>query len=225
MRKVFAIGGIVSSIILIAFGIGSIVVGANGRTEVRNDVKRELIVGSPDMTPAGITAEAKKAHLNVNDLNIPSTSVANLPINSGDRAKAFAGYMRIHTLEATGGYTYSQMGRFMAKPNAPAAQLAPGGGTSNEAYALVDPKTKQPVANGLRDLWVTETALTTALNTSFFAERVAGFSIIMGLALLLTGIGFLVLTLGALLQRESLGTLTSKFAREKDTAPKPVPTH
>jgi hypothetical protein len=46
---------------------------------------------------------------------------------------------------------------------------------------------------------VSETALTTALNTSFFAERVAYFSIVMGVALLLTGIGFLVLTLGGAL--------------------------
>ena len=46
---------------------------------------------------------------------------------------------------------------------------------------------------------MTETALTTALNTSFFAERVAMFSIVMGIALLLTGIGFLVLTLGGAL--------------------------
>ena len=43
------------------------------------------------------------------------------------------------------------------------------------------------------------TQLTTALNTSFFAERVAYFSIVMGIALLLTGIGFLVLTLGGAL--------------------------
>ena len=48
-------------------------------------------------------------------------------------------------------------------------------------------------------MWVTETAFTTALNTSFFAERVAYFSIVMGVALLLTGIGFLVLTLGGAL--------------------------
>jgi hypothetical protein len=50
-------------------------------------------------------------------------------------------------------------------------------------------------------MWVTETALTTALNVSFFAERVAFFSIVMGAALLLTGIGFLVLTLGGALKR------------------------
>jgi multisubunit Na+/H+ antiporter MnhC subunit len=55
------------------------------------------------------------------------------------------------------------------------------------------------VENGLRNMWVTETALSTALNTAFFAERVAVFSMVMGVALLLTGIGFFVLTLGGAL--------------------------
>jgi hypothetical protein len=54
-------------------------------------------------------------------------------------------------------------------------------------------------------MWVTETALTTALNTSFFAERVAYFSIVMGVALLLTGIGFLVLTIGGALGVVTVG--------------------
>ena len=51
---------------------------------------------------------------------------------------------------------------------------------------------------------MTETALSTALNTSFFAERVAMFSIVMGIAIVLTGVGFLVLTLGG-----ALGVVTA----------------
>ena len=66
--------------------------------------------------------------------------------------------MRIHALEASGGYTYAQMGRFQAKPDAPKAQLAVGGGTDNPQWALTDTATKQPVADGARNLWVTETA-------------------------------------------------------------------
>ena len=45
-------------------------------------------------------------------------------------------------------------------------------------------------------MWINETALTTALNTSFFASSVGLFAIVMGAALLLTGIGFLVLATG-----------------------------
>jgi hypothetical protein len=48
-------------------------------------------------------------------------------------------------------------------------------------------------------MWVTETALTTALNTAYFAEQVALFSIVMGIGMLLSGIGFLVLTAKLLL--------------------------
>ena len=97
--------------------------------------------------------------------------------------------MRHHTLEATGGKTYSQMGQYLD---------AKGNPTNDKAVAAIDPQTKKPVANQARQIWVTETALTTALNTAFFAERVATFAIVMGFALLLSGIGFTVLTLGAL---------------------------
>jgi hypothetical protein len=51
----------------------------------------------------------------------------------------------------------------------------------------------RPLENGARNIWVTGTALSTALNTSFFAESVATFALVMGLALLLIGIGFLVM--------------------------------
>ena len=52
MRKVFEIGGVVAAAILVAFGIAAIVMGVNGRTTVRDSLKLEQIVGSPDMTPA-----------------------------------------------------------------------------------------------------------------------------------------------------------------------------
>src|SRR3954468_3360762 len=104
MRKVFEIGGIVAAAVLVAFGVAAIVMGINGRSTVRDSLKLEQIVGSPDMTPTGITAEAKQAGLKT--FQVPSLAVAGKPINSGDRARAFAGFMRIHTLEATGGLTY-----------------------------------------------------------------------------------------------------------------------
>jgi hypothetical protein len=48
---------------------------------------------------------------------------------------------------------------------------------------------------------VTSTALSTALNTAYFAKSVATFAIVMGIALLLTGIGFLVVSVRLLLPR------------------------
>ena len=162
MSKLVTYAGIAASVILIAFGIGAIVVGINGRDRVQSDLAREQIVGTPDST-------------------IPGQLV-----DTGSEAQAFANVMRKHTLEATGGQTYAQMGRFLDENGKP---------TSDEAQAAKDPKTGQPVENGLRNMWVNETALTTALNTAYFAESVATFAIVMGIALLLTGIGFLVMVI------------------------------
>jgi hypothetical protein len=105
--------------------------------------------------------------------------------------------MNIHALEATGGYTYSEMGQYQAKPDAPKSELAPGGGTSNPDFAVTDPATSQPVSNGARNVWVTETALSTALNTSYMATQLSLFSVVVGIALILAGIGFAILALGA----------------------------
>jgi len=213
MRKVFELGGVLAAAVLIAFGITAIVMGVNGRSTVNKSLKQELIVGTPDMTPAAITAEAKKAGLDVAGLSIPTRSVANKKITNGDLARAFAGYMRIHALEATHGLTYAQMGRFVAKPGTPAKYTDGRGATSDPAYAVIDPKIKQPVENGARNIWVTETALTTALNTSYMAQQLSLFGIVIGVALLLAGIGFGILALGGAL--ESTRTAFS-FPRRRD---------
>jgi hypothetical protein len=163
--KLFRYGGIAASIALIAFGIGSVVMGFSGRDQVRSDLAREQIVGTSD------------------------SSIPGRKVDTGSEAQAFAKVMRKHTLEATGGQTYAQMGQFLDKAGKP---------TSDEKLAAVDPKTNKPVSNPARQIWVTETALTTALNTAYFAESVSMFAIVMGLALLLVGVGFLVLTLIAL---------------------------
>jgi hypothetical protein len=113
-------------------------------------------------------------------------NVANEKIDTGGEARDFAAGMRVHTLEATGGQTYAEMPRFLDENGKP---------TADENAAAKDPKSGEPVSNPAREIWVTETALTSALNTSYFAESTATFVIVMGFALLLAGIGFLVLTL------------------------------
>jgi hypothetical protein len=164
MNPLTKYGGIVASIILIAFGIGSIITGLNGRSEVRTTLKAEQIVGTPDM----------------------DKSIANKPIDTGAKAKLFAAGIRKHTLEATGGQLYSQMGQY----------LTPAGKQTNDVKAAaIDKATGKPVPNAARNIGVTETALSTAPSTSFFAESVAKFAIVIGFALLLTGVGFLVLVL------------------------------
>jgi len=197
MRKLWSYGGIAAAVVLIAFGVTSIVMGVNGRDTVRSNLNKELIVGTPDMTPKAIAAEAQAAGLT--GVALPTKSVAGQTINTGSEARAFATYMRIHTLEATGGQTYAQMPRYAT---------ADGKGTNDAKAALTNPKSGKPVDNAARQIWVTSTALQTALNTSYFAENVALFSIVMGVALVLTGIGFGVMALGLLpARRESTVTV------------------
>jgi hypothetical protein len=203
MRKVLEWGGVAAGAILIAFGIVAIVMGVNARSTVRDSITQEKIVGSGDMTPAAIAAEAKQAKL-PDTVALPTCSVAGKDVTTGANARCFAQYMRIHTLEATGGYTYAEMGRYQAKPDAPATALAKGGGTDDQQYAVVDETTKQPVANGARNIWVTATALTTALNTSYLAENLSLFGIVVGVALLLSGIGFMILALFGALRPSAL---------------------
>jgi len=166
MRKLFQYGGIAASIVLIAFGIGAIYMGIDGRDRVRSDLAREQIVGTEDST-------------------IPGQKV-----DTGSEAQAFAAVIRKHTLEATGGQTYAQMGRFIGKDGKP---------TSDENAAAINKETGKPVENGLRNMWINATALSTALNTAYFAESVATFAIVMGIALLLAGLGFAVLTVKLLI--------------------------
>lgn len=196
MGRVLRIGGIVSGGVLIAFGVAVIVLAVWGHHTVTTELKRQKITGTPDMTPSAIKAEAEKAGLT--NVDLPTCDVAGKSIDTGSEARCFSQYMNVHALEATGGAVYSEMGRFTAKPGTPESQLASGGGTNNPEFAQVDPKTKLPVDNGARNVWVTETALATALNVSYMASALSLFSLVVGIALLLAGVGFIVLALGAL---------------------------
>lgn len=201
-RKAFEIGGVVAAVVLIAFGIGALVMSLNGRNTVKDNLAAQKIVGTPDMTPAAITAAVKKDGLNVSQTPIPTCSVANKPVDSGSSARCFAEYMNIHALEATGGQVYSQMPRFAS---------ADGKGTNDAAAALK--KNGQPVDNPARNVWVNETALSTALNASYMADQISLFGIVVGIALMLAGFGFAILSIGGALRNPD-----SVFARSKSTA-------
>lgn len=188
MRKIFEIGGILAAVVLIGFGVAAIVMGAGGRSEVQTALKQQKLTGTEDMTPSAIKAEAKAAGLNTATLELPTCSVAGKEVTTGAEARCFASYMRIHGLEATGGQVYSEMPRYAS---------ANGKGTNNEAEALKS--AGKAVENPARNIWVTETALSTALNASYMGEQTALFGVVVGIALVLAGLGFGILTvLGAL---------------------------
>jgi len=218
MKRFLEIGGVAAGVVLIAFGVAAIVLGMNGKNTVSTELKNQQIVGTPDMTPKGIKAEVAGQPWAKN-VTLPTCNVANEPVNTGSEARCFAQYMRIHTLEATQGVPYALMGRYVAKPGTPASQLTPDKATSNEKYAVIDPKTKQPVENGARNIWVTETALTTALNSSYMAQQMATFGIVVGVALLLSGFGFLILAIGGALENNWAWKKEEKRAETKTAAP------
>jgi hypothetical protein len=208
MKKILEIGGFISGAILIAFGVAVIALGASGRSTVNSSLKQEKITGSADMTPALIKDEVSKAGLT--NVSLPSCSVAGKAITTGSTARCFAQYMRIHALESSGGLTYAEMGRYASKDGKPS-------GTNDAALAVM--ANGQPVANAARDTWVTETALTTALNVSYMASQLSLFSIVVGIALLLTGVGFVVLDFVALhRRREEAEAERSKVAQPRHAA-------
>lgn len=162
-KTMFVWGGLVASAFLLVFGTGSIVMGVRGKADVSDRLAQEQIVGPQDST-------------------IPGELV-----DTGAEARAMADVMRMHTLESSGGLTYSQLPRYLDNSGNP---------TSDTKLAAKTPWGTN-VDNPARTLWVTETALTTALNTSYFADQVANFVIFIGVAMVLSGIGFAVLTFGA----------------------------
>jgi len=191
MKKVLEIGGFIAGAILAVFGIVAIVLALNGQSTVNSSLRAEKITGSSDMTPAAIQQEVA-GQAWAKNYGLPSCSVAGKAVDNGSTARCFAQYMRIHALEATGGLTYAQMGRYATADGKPIG--------TNDATKAVQ-KNGQPVSNSARDVWVTETALTTALNVSYLATQISLFSVVVGVALLLAGIGFIVLDWAALHRR------------------------
>ena len=186
--RVWEIGGFISGAVLIVFGAVALYMGINGYQTVGNELSKEYIVGGSDMAPAEIQKAASEAGLPAT-IELPTCDVVDETIDTGAEARCFAQYMRVHALEASGGLSYAQMGRFQsaATPDDPA-------GTSDEAAAAQD-ESGNPISNGARTIWINETALATALNVSYMAQQISIFSIVVGVALILTGIGLVILAL------------------------------
>jgi len=166
------IGGYVSGGVLTAFGIAVIVLGVWGFSFTRDHIEREQVTFGPIEDPA--VAEH-------------APDWAGEPVDTGRKALAQAEIMREHTLSSTGGVTYAEMGRYQSAVNPDDPK-----GTNDEAEAAKDDN-GQPISNAARNIWVTETALATALDMSFMSEMLAIFSIVVGVALLLSGIGLVLL--------------------------------
>lgn len=166
MKKAFPI-------LLIVFGI--VFMGAGGYTFLRGvdakDQVRDELIAQKITTP--------------DDASIPGVRV-----DSARTAQSMADVIAVHTLKATDGRTYSEMGRFLA---------ASGGDTSDEKLALKGADGK-PVANPLRNVAFQGSALRTSLYTSIMAFNVAdlvkGLGVIIGvMGLALAGLGVVLASL------------------------------
>jgi hypothetical protein len=184
--RVWEIGGFISGAVLVVIGAVALYLGINGYQTVGNELSKESIVGGSDMSPAEIQKAATAAGLPAT-ITLPTCDVVDESIDTGTKARCFAQYMRIHALEATGGLSYAQMGRYQSAKDPSSAT-----GTNDPTAAAKDDQ-GNPVSNGARNIWITETALATALNVSYMAQQISIFGIVVGIALLLTGIGLVIL--------------------------------
>ena len=191
-RKLLRVGGFVSGGVLTLFGIAVIALGIWAFAFTRDSIQEEGIVFGPASDPA-VAEHAEQW--------------AGEPVETGSQALAFAEIMREHTLESTGGLTYAQMGRYQSADDPSNPE-----GTNDEAAAATD-ENGEPIENGARNIWVTETALTTALNVGYMSEMLSIFSVVVGVALLLTGIGLIILALAVF----------GKGTRSEEAVPTPAP--
>lgn len=89
---------------------------------------------------------------------------------------AQANVIRKHTLTMTGGKTFAEMPRQIAK-------------LDESGQPVLDSQGKPVmVANTARDIWITATTLTTALNLGILTYALSGLVILFGLTLILVGI-------------------------------------
>ena len=187
------IGGYVSGGVLILLGVVVTVLGIWGFAFTRDHIAREGISFGPIEDPA--VAEH-------------APDWAGEPVDTGRKALAQAEIMREHTLSNTGGLTYAEMGQYQSAedPSDPVG--------TNDPEAAAKDENGDPISNSARNIWVTETALATALDMGFMSEMLAIFSVVVGVALLLTGIGLVILAKAVFGRR-------STEAREASTTTEP----
>ena len=193
--RLLRIGGYISGGVLIVFGIAVIALGVWGFAFTRDHIECEGISFGPIEDPA--VAEH-------------APDWAGEPVDTGRKALAQAEIMREHTLSNTGGLTYAEMGQYQSADDPTDAT-----GTNDPEAAAKD-ENGEPISNSARNIWVTETALATALDMGFMSEMLSIFSIIVGIALLLTGIGLVILAFAV------FGRIWP-VAQNIATAPTPVP--
>lgn len=144
----------VSSVLAIVVGIVMVCAGIWGISFTYKNVVRENIKTGAD------------------------ASIPNALVRGPMTLKSQADVIRMHTLKSTGGKTYAEMPRQVAKLDYTGKEV------------LDDKGEVVMVANTLRDMWITATTLTTALNLGILTYVFSGLIILFGFISLWTGIVF-----------------------------------
>jgi hypothetical protein len=109
-------------------------------------------------------------------------SIPEKPVRGPFTLKAQADIIREHTLKSTGGKTFAEMPRQIQK-------------IDQAGQPVLGPDGKPVmVANTARDIWITATTLTTALNLGILTYSFSGLFILLGGISIWTGIVFLTLS-------------------------------
>jgi len=176
MKKLFPIMLIVLGVVFVGAGAYTVNRGFDAKDQVKTELVAQNITTPEDASIPGVLVD----------------DVAS--------ARSMANIIGHHAEEATGGVTYSELGRFMAANGDPA-------GTSDETLALKGDDGK-PVANALRNTAFQASALRTSLYTSVMAFEIG--NLVIGLGLMVLVLGFAVAGLGIALGGLVIPSLAKK---------------
>jgi len=178
MKKAFPIGLVIIGLVFVAGGIYTLVQGFDAKASVRDQLVAQNITTPPD------------------------ADIPNVLVQDAETAHAMANIIGHHALEATGGKTYAEMGRFLTPD---------GGDTSDEAAALKD-ENGNPVANPLRNVAFQASALQSMLHSAHLAFEVS--DLVIGLGALIVVLGAAVGGIGVALGALAIPALARRFEVE-----------
>jgi len=154
MKKAFPVVLVLMGVVFMGAGVYTVHRGF----DAKHEVKQELVAQS-------ITTPA--------DASIP-----NVAVNDARTAESMARIINHHSLQSTGGKTYSELGKYLA---------ADGKSDTNDAKAALKGADGSPVANPARNTAFQASSLQTSLWSSVMAFNLSD---------LVVGIGAMILVLG-----------------------------
>ena len=178
MKKAFPVVLVIVGLAFFAGGIYATVRGFDAKEQVRAELFAQNITTTED------------------------AAIPNARVDDAATADAMADIIGVHALEATGGRTYAEMGRF----------LTPDGGDTSDQEAALKDESGNPVANPLRNVAFQASALQTSLHTSHMAFNVA--DLVIGLGVFIAVVGLVIGGIGVALGTLAIPALARTFRVE-----------